>query len=372
MRRWTTSDQDPIEADLSALAVVGERKAGSEGERRMAHAVKERLPDGVKARVEGFVAFTNRELVLGAHATGLLVSGLLGLSKPMWGALFCALFTLSLWAENTGRFSLFRRFAPKLPSYNLVVPGDRATALGTLVISAPLDAPKWRPETPDWLKRPLKATVAAAIAVTSLLTLSALAQPWGRPTQGMYLTSLLVLVGTVVLGIMIRRRTTGLDEDVSGPAVLLELQRRFMVRPVEHTDVWIVFTGCGHAYQNGMAAFLAMNGDRLREPVLVVALDDPGRAPLRAVVSEGTLLSRAHRPTGPALVERLRWCGEDIPSIDLPGETDARAAQFGGLRGLAFAGDPDSPPDAASARRATDVIERLARLYDEDLARVRP
>lgn len=362
---------DRITADIRALEPIGERHSGSEGERRMAHAIKERLGPGSKARMEGFVAFTNRELVLGAHAAGLLISGILGLRVPLAGALLCGAFTLSLWAEATGRFSVFRRLAPKSPSYNLVVPGDRVDAVGTLVIGCPLDAPTWRPDTPKWLRRPLRATAVAAVVVTSLLTLSALAQPWGRPTQGMYLTALVILGITVGLGVLIRRRTTGVDEDVSGPAVMLELIRRFERDPLQNAEVWMVFTGCGHAYQNGMAAFLAMNRGRMPEPVLVVALDDPGRPPIRAVVSEGSLLAQHHRPTGPALVERLRWSGVEIPSIDLAGETDARAALLADVRGLGIAGDPDSRPDPSTALQASAIIERLARMYDQDLAEVR-
>lgn len=336
----------------------------------MAHAIKGRLDNRRRPRLEGFVAFTNKPLVLGAHSAGLLVSGIAGLAYPAIGAILCGLFTASLWAETTGRFSLFRRLAPKASSTNLVVPGDLPGAVGTLVISAPLDAPSWRPDTPAWLRRPLRGVLAAAVVVTSLLTLSALAQPWGRPTQSMYVTALVVLAGTVGLGVLIRRRTTGVDEDVSGPAVLLELLRRFDDQPLEHAEVWAVFTGCGHAYQNGMGAFLAMNRERLPEPVLVIALDDPGRAPIRAVVSEGALLARAHRPTGPALVERMRWAGHDLPSIDLAAETDANAALHAGVRGLGIAGEPDARPDAESATAAVDVLVELARMYDGDLARL--
>lgn len=336
----------------------------------MAHAIKARLQTRSRPRVEGFVAFTNKPLVLGAHSAGLLVSGIAGLAYPAVGGILCALFTLSLWAETTGRFSLFRRLAPKGSSVNLVVPGDLPGAVGTLVISAPLDAPAWRPDTPSWLQRPLKAVLGAALVVTSLLTLSALAQPWGRPTQGMYVTALLVLAATVGLGVLIRRRTTGVDEDVSAPAVLIEVLRRLEADPLEHAEVWGVFTGCGHAYQNGMAAFLAMNRDRLPEPVLVLALDDPGRAPLQAVVSEGALVRRPHRPTGPALVERMRWAGHELPSIDLPAETDANAALLAGVRGLCLAGDPDTRPEPGNAAMAVDTVLGLARLYDGDLARV--
>ncbi|MEZ4319835.1 MAG: hypothetical protein R3F61_20150 [Myxococcota bacterium] len=355
---------------MSELAAVEHRHAGSEGERHMLHAVKGRLPETIRGRIEGFVAWSSPVVVIGLHALGLLAAGVLGLRYPLIGAGLCGAFTLSLWAENTGSFSIFRRVAPKSPSYNLVVPMHAEKPLGTVVISAPLDAPTWRPDRPKWFRRPLKAVFGSAVVVTSLLALSALAQPWGRPTQGMYLTSLVVLAVTVGLGVLMRRRAQAVGEDASGPAVLLELVRRFEAVPTGNTELWAVFTGCGHAYQNGMAAFLAMHGPTLAEPVFVLALDDPGRPPLGGVVSEGILYGQRHRSTGPALVERLRWAGVEIPAIDKAGTTDARAAMLFGYRALALSGDEDAEPDADTATRACDVAERIVRWFDEDLARV--
>ncbi|MCB9676755.1 MAG: hypothetical protein H6737_16685 [Alphaproteobacteria bacterium] len=352
------------------LAGVEHRYSASEGERHMLHAVKGRLPDDLRGRIEGFVAWSSPVVVIGFHAAGLLAAGVLGLKVPLLGFALCAGFTASLWAENTGSFSLFRRIAPKAPSYNLIVPMPRPQALGTVVISAPLDAPAWRPDRPKWFRRPLKAVFGAAVVVTTLLGLSALAQPWGRPTQGMYLGSLVVLGVTVGLGFLMRRRARSVGEDASGPAALLEIVRRFHDDPPEHTELWAVFTGCGHAYQNGMAAFLAMHGQNLPQPVFVLALDDPGRPPVGGVVSEGVLFAQRHRPTGPALVERLRWAGVEIPAVDKAGVTDAHAAMLFGYRALALSGDEDSEPDPDTALRACDVAERIVRWFDEDLARV--
>lgn len=335
----------------------------------MVHAVKARLGE-LPGRIEGFVAFTSPALVLGAHAAGLLVAGSVGLYWPLVGAVLSALFTVSILAEGTGRFSLFRRVAPKSPSYNLVVPLRQDNALGSVVISAPLDSPRWTPDRPRWLRRPLQAVVMAAFVVTGLLLLNALAEPWGRPTQGMYVSSLVVLLATVVLGWVTQRRRGGVDEDASGAAVLLELLRRFEKDPAGDIEVWGVFTGCGHAYQNGMGAFLGMHGRHLPQPVFVLALDDPGRAPVGGVVREGALLAQHHRPTGPALVERLRWAGVEIPVVDKAGQTDARAALLAGYRALALSGDPTATSDPETALRACRVAERLTRWFGEDLARV--
>jgi hypothetical protein len=325
--------------------------------------------EGSRSRIEGFVAYTSPGLVIGSHALALFVAGLLGLYWPLIAAVMCVLVTVSLVGEGSGRFSVLRRILPKSASYNLVWRREVEAALGTLVLTAPLDTPRWRPQRPKWMRRPMQLLLAAAVVVTVVITLRALAEPWGRPTQGMYVGSLGVLAVAVGLGAIAHRRAAGVLEDASGPAVLLELIRRFDADPPPALDVWVVFTGCGHAYQNGMHAFLAMRGGRLKEPVLVVALADPGRPPLRAVVSEGPLWAQHHRPTGPALIERLRWAGLDLREIDSPSITDARAAMLWGYRALALSGGK-GPPTVEDSVRAVEVAETIGRLYAEDLRRV--
>jgi hypothetical protein len=118
-----------------------------------------------------------------------------------------------------------------------------------------------------------------------------------------------------------------------------------------------------------MKTFLTLRGHRLPQPVLVVSVDEVDRAPLRAAVTEGPLLAQPQRPTGPALVERLRWAGVRIPAFDRPETSDSLVATVLGYRAMALVGG-DEPADAASVRSAADVVETLARWYGEDLARV--
>ena len=335
----------------------------------MLHQVRSRLPEGARSRIEGFVAYTSPEWVTGAHALGLIFAGVMGLWWPLVAAPLCGLITASLVAESSGRFSALRRVLPKSASYNLVWRREAEQPLGALVVTAPLDTPRWRPEPPRWLGRPLQMVVFAAGLVTFLVTLRALAEPWGRPSQGLYTVALLVLASTVALGIMAHRRTPVMRDDASGAAALLELHRRVMEKPIPGLDVWLVFTGCSHAYQNGMHAFLAMRGVRLRQPLFVLTLDEPGAAPLAAVVSEGPLYAQHHRPTGPALVERLRWGGVDLPARDTARVTDARAALQWGYRALALTGG-GGPSSPEHTQRAVDVAEALSRMYAEDVASV--
>jgi hypothetical protein len=69
-------------------------------------------------------------------------------------------------------------------------------------------------------------------------------------------------------------------------------------------------------------------------------------------------------------VERLRWAGLDIQSVDTNRITDARAAMLWGYRALALAGGGEGQPTAEGTLRAVEVAEAISRLYAEDLRRV--
>lgn len=363
-----TFKRDVIREDLESLSKVAHRYAGTEGEREMLNLVKGRIAAPERSRVEGFVAFTSPGFVIGAHALVLLLAGGLGLRAPLVAAAICALASASLVAEGFGWYSVARRLLPKSPSYNLVWQRPADVALGSLVVTTPLDVPRWRRERPRWLKRPMQLLLGAALVMTFALTTRALAEPWGRPTQAMVATLVLVLVGSVFTGAILHRRAPDVHEEATGPAALLELVRRFEADPPPGLDVTVVFTGCGHAYQNGMHAFLAVRGRRLREPVLVLALDDPGRPALRVLASEGPLWPLHHRPTGPALVERLRWAGLEVRLTDSSGSTDARAARLWGYRALALSGGIGTP-SLDDTVRAVEVAEAVCRLYADDVRR---
>src|SRR6185369_8769014 len=99
------------------------------------------------------VAYTASGFVIGAHALALFLGGLLGLWWPLLAAVICTAATASLVAEGSGRFSLLRRVLPKSASYNLVwrrtieaADGEHRPALGSLVVSAPLDAARFAPQ----------------------------------------------------------------------------------------------------------------------------------------------------------------------------------------------------------------------------------
>ena len=354
-------------AEMEQLSKLQFRHAGTEGERVALQRIYD-LVGRERGRVEGFVAHLSPEQVVVIHSGLLLVAGLLGIRWPSIATMLCAIITGSLVAEGNGRMSLIRWPMPKGPSYNLVVDEIPEEPLGTVIIATPLDAPRWR-RAQRYIRRPLKAVLAAALVVTALNALNAMANPWGVATVGIYTVALVVLAIAIVFGAVMRRRESSSGSDASGPLVALELHRRFLEEPPAQLRVSTVFTGCSYAYQSGMEAYLDQHLAFLPKPVLVMALDEPGRPPLGAATSEGVLWAQHHRPTGPALVERMQWAGVNVLLVDKSGFTDARPALHRDLRALALCGGSGVATEQSIAY-AADLAETVIRSYGADLAGV--
>ena len=218
------------------------------------------------------------------------------------------------------------------------------------------------------IKRPLKGVLAAALVVTTLVGLRALAEPWGKPTIGLYVGSLAVLAVTIAVGAIAHRRDYIGSGDVSDLAIVVDLIHRFHEKPAAALDTWFLFAGCSRAHQDGIHAFLDRRAQHLQEPVLVIGLEEPSRRPLSATVSEGSLWAQHHRSTGPALIERLRWAGVEISMMDRAGASNARAAMARGYRAMTICGG-DGEVDQVQIEAAADVAERVARWFEQDLLR---
>jgi hypothetical protein len=359
---------------MDALAALSGRIAGQEGEREMLTRVRERLPpmpDGTTIRSEGFVAHTAPALSLGIHALVLLIAGVLGFFWPAPAAIVAGAVTLSYLAEGSGRVGPIRWWLPLSPSYNLVVrQPTTGKALGTVVFVTPLDAARKRPLDGKWLlgRRPGRLLLIAGFVVTVLLGIS-VAEPWGARTTWFYIAAMIVVAASVALGARWWGWAGEGKDDASGPAAMLELMRRLSAEPIAGMDVWYAFVANGHAYQAGMTAFLDLHKNTLADPVLVLSLRRPGRPPLRATQSEGTLFAQPHLPTGPALLERLGWAGVSVPVVDFGGASDARAATVRGFRavGITGGGEPATPEQT---EHAVEVVETAGQWFAADLATV--
>ena len=116
-------------------------------------------------------------------------------------------------------------------------------------------------------------------------------------------------------------------------------------------------------------SFLDLHAKTLCEPTLVISLKEPGGRPLVSNSSEGPIVSQYHRPTGPALIERLRWSGANIPQRRSWDISDAREALRRGYRAVSLSGgNTESTPE--STLEAADYVETLMRWFAKDIVSV--
>lgn len=351
------------------------RYAGSAGERQMLDAVRECLPAGVLSRPEGFVAHVYPQTVKILLGLGIVSSGILGIWLPKWGFLLCLVMLIGLIAEGTGRLAFVRAWLPKSPSYNLVIPPQEDWSTGgeaprgTIILSSPLDVPRWNARALRWMKRPYRALLLSAQILSFLLLMRVLSVQIDSVLVWVYIGCLVVVAILALVGLWARSPTVQEEADVGGLAATLLTQAQLRANPIEGVEVWTVFTGAGSAHQEGMDTFLRLRGERLPEPVFVVSMAGGGAPGLVANASEGPLWPQRQRPTGPSLVERLGWAGLQLPLVDQPQPTDGRAAMLLGYRALSF-GAVESVSTPASIQHSADVVELVCRWFGEDLRRV--
>ncbi len=365
---------EDIHRKLSASAST-DRTAGSEGERQMLDAVRSVLGPDIHTRSEGLVAHTRPHLVMGFVAAALLVGGLLGVWFPKVGLFLLIGGAIGLVGEGTGRFPVVRWWMPRWPAYNLVVPpqgewnrgGD--APLGTVILSTPLDVPRYRPPGGRWLKRPYRLITVAGTLLGAMLFLRVLSAQLDEVLVPIYWVVLALSAVIMGIGLVVRSPDVEELQDVSGLASTADLLLRLRRSPVEGLQVWGLFTAAGCAHQDGMRAFLALRAHNLPGPLFVLSLNHVGRPVLKAAVSEGPLVPQHHRPTGPSLVERLSWAGLHLPRTDQGTPTDARAALNLGHRALSLVGGQE-PSSISGMRYAVHVADLMLRWFGEDLRRV--
>jgi hypothetical protein len=304
----------PMEPDIARLRAAVEhlaaieRPSASDGERRAAEWIRDRLAEhGAAARVEQERAYGGYWLPLGLMSA---VAGAAGLARRSrrCAALVAGAAAAGIADDVSAGPHLFRRLLRHRPTYNVVAEAGDRDARRTLVFVAHHDAAHgglvFAPQLttvpadafPGWYARqetsPQVMLVVAAGPV--LVALGALAG-----------VSLVRSIGTVVaLGsaavfadIGLRKVVPGANDNLSGVAVLLELARALRERPVRGIRVLLVSTGSEESFMEGMRGFARRHfGSLPRETTEVVCLDSVGSPELILIEGEGMLRMRDYTP----------------------------------------------------------------------------
>jgi hypothetical protein len=320
----TDQPTDELEAAVRHLASF-ERPSASEGERRAAEWIAERLRElGADARVEAERAHGTYWWPLGLLCALAGAAGLTGRRLP---ALAAGSFAAAAIADDItgGRQWFRRRFLPSRATHNVVAEAGDHAAPDTVVFVAHHDAAHtsllfhpapgrfFGDRFPGLLERtnttpPLMAPVFGGpvlVALGALLGIRRLRRAG----------SLLALASAASFAEIGSRPTVpGANDNLTGVATLLGLARALSDRPVAGARVLLVSTGSEESFMEGMQAFARRHFHRLeRDRTVFVCVDTVGSPHLVLLEGEGMLRMREY-PEG--FKELVAGCARDL-GIDL-------------------------------------------------------
>src|SRR6478672_7656854 len=132
----------PAEGEIDAIAAIGPRPGGSEGERRTARHLETRLGElSREVQIEPIRIRPQVALPHLIHAVAGVVASVLAVYKHEWGLALAALATVSAVGELTGAFRLVAALTPVRASQNVVSDQDTGKP-GLVVVVAHYDAPR--------------------------------------------------------------------------------------------------------------------------------------------------------------------------------------------------------------------------------------
>ena len=354
------------------------RGSATEAEAEAARYVQGQLNRlGVKdARLQPFQGLRSLWLFL-ALAFGLALVGHAAywmLSKPLGGGLglvICLVaFGMSgylLWRKFTFRDYPLSETLPHGPSQNVIasIPPQGETHQQVVLVSH-LDSHRavvWYAS--DWLVRlyllasPL---VVWGVLLAPLLYLLAAVTGWAVfAWLGLALGALHFLGWFSGVTADLGQYSPGANDNAAAVGSLLALAARLQQQPLQHTRVWLAFTGCEETGCDGMLHLLRQHGEELKD-ALFIDLELPGIGDrLVYLPAEGVVRKRRI----PALVERLvRQAGEQYGLKPAPGTTsgyftEAGAAWEHGYNAVCLLSLPQGGDLLPEWHRLTDIPGHL-------------
>ena len=376
------------------LAAIGDRRAGSDGERRAAVWLRGVLRDrGERVAFETVWVRPDWPASLALHIALAVAGTAVSVSSPAVGLALVLVALASLVGELTGAFLLLRRLTPARATQNVIAAGrapDQPPRPGRLrvVLTANVDAGRTGAVYRDgWvraeaaLRRRLGGHLPSMPGVAALLIaiLAALAGARLAGASGAALgvaqlvPTLLLLAGLALLAdVVLAEPAPGANVNASGVAAALAVLSELRRSPPSHLDVELLLAGAGDQEALGVSAFIA---DRRRrgwaaQDVAVVAIEPCGVGtpcylthdgpllPLRlhpqlitcaraAAAADPLLGARPHRAHGAGAAyaaRRRRWPAIALAALDQhgrPGPTH----------------QPADAPEAVTQRALADAVE---------------
>lgn len=298
-----TADRQLIETAIRHLASF-ERGSASEGERRAAEWIAERLrEEGLEPRLSDHPAHGGYWWPLGLATGAAAVAGLLGGRRRALAALVGAAGAAAVWDDLVIWRHLTRRAVGRRKrTFNVVAEAGDRDAAHTLVVVAHHDAAHagaiFDPRLPEAIDRHAPWVFERADTSPPLMwlvfggpLLVALGGLTGSPRARRIGTLLSAGSAAAFADIGARGVVPGANDNLTGVAVVLAVARMLRERPVAGLRVLLVSTGSEESFEEGMQGFAREWWPRLpRETTHVLVVDTVGSPELTLPEREGMLV----------------------------------------------------------------------------------
>ena len=304
------------------------------------------------ASVEGAVCPPPTPHILLVHAIVFLGACGLCLWRPGWATALGILATVSFWGELRGSPRILRGVLMNQLSGNMIARLKSSRPRAVLVLVAHADVGSSALHFHPWVKHFTVRSVGAGRSIHPgvLVLLAGGAQIFAAIQQltrgdlsqlgsGALLSATIIHLGLLALSIDWWRSppVEGAIDNASGLAVVWAVARELTIRPLKHTELWVLATGDKEHECGGMRAFLHQSA-YMFDPgnTFFVNIDEVGRGTLHYASSEGRWDRLSYRATLPALAERIsqREMFAGVGETSLVGLSDAGLASQHGYRAI--------------------------------------
>jgi len=380
-----------IHNDVAYLAgSLPHRKANSENERAAAGFILERLRGYTpNSEIDDFYSAHDPWYLFASYYGEFCIVSLVATWWPRIALCYGAAVFLAYLAEFSG-YHVLGRLVPHYETQNVAARFLSPRPKRLFVVTAHYDAgrtcPLMTPRTVGWLGGlhflvvALMLLVVASCATQALGIFEDAPMPYDVVLRWAAALGLLAAAAALFYCDATAEPTRGANDNASGVAALLRLAERFANKPLDEADVYLVATGSGATWMNGIRHFITTH-PLDREHTYFLDLDSVGAGALCYTTSEGMLqpfpsskemvtaaqsLAREHRA---APCRSRRACSDALlPLARGYKALTVTARDSGGLANDARRrNDTLLNVDSELVARAADFAEAILRRLEADL-----
>lgn len=369
-------------AHVQALAgEIGPRGTGAPGEAAAAEYVASRLAElGLPLERQAFRAVASQNAFpMAVNGVALLAFGLYPLGGKIipWVAAALALATAPMLAQAILHSdSLLRPFLPQVTSRSVITHIEPQEApQRRVVLLAHLDTNRcrlaWQSSTVRHIQPLTWLTLSILAALGVLYLLGALL---GGVMWAWWLSLLPIayVLGTVVTLWRDDRTpfSPGAHDNAASVAVALEIAGRLAARPLQHTQVWLAFTGAEETDHAGLKTLLRQHPALLKEADFI-DLEGVGSGELVYLTRQGVCFPYRPDPGLQAIAEQVALSQPELAvhAGQMIMEDEVRTLHSRGCRAICIAGRDPATGALPHWHRSSDTPETISERTMERAAR---